>query len=180
MKNELENQGFVHVSNIDVDAGCVWIGDPCYILQDTDSRPSDLGEDWGDISDRFLDRIGYTASMNAYQVYHHRATLAAHGFDPLSENVFNYNHQYLVTIGENGIQGTKVAINNTKVKEYIKENPYVEQHVYHGFAAFRHDGGHEGLGVMTDTNEGDGTYPVYIKYGKNGRPSQVLIDFGDN
>jgi hypothetical protein len=40
------------VGHIGVDAGLCWIGDPCYILQDTsEGRPKSLGKDWSEFCD---------------------------------------------------------------------------------------------------------------------------------
>lgn len=39
--------GWERVGEIGVDAGLCWVGDPCYLLQDTGSgRPKELGKDW--------------------------------------------------------------------------------------------------------------------------------------
>ncbi len=40
----------VLVGKIGVDAGLVWIGDPCYILH-KDKLPKSLGKDWGEFCD---------------------------------------------------------------------------------------------------------------------------------
>lgn len=40
----LTKDKWVRVGTIGVDAGCVWIGDPCYILQG--DRPKAIGKDW--------------------------------------------------------------------------------------------------------------------------------------
>lgn len=176
----LNNEEFKHVGHVSVDAGCVWIGDPCYILKDrNEDRPTDLGKDWSDFSDRFLNRIGYTEENEAFQAYHNRATLISHGFDPEHERVINYNHQWLIKFdGDEAL--SKKEINDDLTDAWIEQNPFISPNTYTGVAVFNHDAGHAGLGICTDTNEGDGSYPVYIKYGKNGRPSKVLIDFGDN
>ncbi len=39
---------------ITVDAGIVWIGDPCYILHNEDGVPKSLGKNW----DEFCDILG--------------------------------------------------------------------------------------------------------------------------
>ncbi len=42
---------------ISVDAGIVWIGDPCYIMHTEDNPPSSIGKDWSE----FCDILGNSA-----------------------------------------------------------------------------------------------------------------------
>jgi len=55
------------IGHIGVDAGVVWIGDPCYILH-TDKLPDTLGKDWDDFCDK-LKNNKYSKSFN-YQMGH--------------------------------------------------------------------------------------------------------------
>lgn len=42
-----EFPGFREVGSVDVDAGLIWVGAPCYVIRDSDeTRPSSLGKDW--------------------------------------------------------------------------------------------------------------------------------------
>jgi len=43
------------VGNFGVDAGLVWIGDPCYILHTEKDLPKSLGKDWSDFCDKLGD-----------------------------------------------------------------------------------------------------------------------------
>ena len=38
------------IGKVGVDSGTIWIGDPCYILQD--ERPKTLGKDWSELVDK--------------------------------------------------------------------------------------------------------------------------------
>ena len=44
-------------------------------------------------------------------------------------------------------------------------------------AQFNYDMGHAGLGVAVQTGYGDGSYPVYVKYGPEGRVAEVRVVF---
>lgn len=47
--------------------------------------------------------------------------------------------------------------------------------------SFNYELGHEGLGILTNTYDEDGTYPVYaLVEEKGGRPVQILIDFSQD
>lgn len=48
---------FTEVGAVDVDAGMIWVGDPCYILDG--ERPAGLGKVWNDFCDLFFKRSGY-------------------------------------------------------------------------------------------------------------------------
>lgn len=49
------------VGTIGVDAGLVWIGDPCYILHKEDNdQPESIGKDWSE----FCDKIGGNESVS--------------------------------------------------------------------------------------------------------------------
>lgn len=48
-----------------------------------------------------------------------------------------------------------------------------------GYTQFNYSAGHPGLGVVVSTGYGDGVYPVYIKYGNDGRVAGVYVDFMD-
>lgn len=49
------------VGVVGVDAGLVWLGDPCYILHT--KKPEAIGKDWGDFA-RSLDRGADAQQMN--------------------------------------------------------------------------------------------------------------------
>lgn len=42
---------------------------------------------------------------------------------------------------------------------------------------FNYSLGHPGLGVVVSTGYGDGTYPVFVKYNKEGRVVEVKVVF---
>ena len=61
MNNKLNNLEARIIGQIGVDAGIVWIGDPCYILH-AEKIPQTLGKNWGE----FCEKLGgeYHKSFN--------------------------------------------------------------------------------------------------------------------
>jgi len=57
----LENLETRVIGYIGVDAGIVWIGDPCYIMH-KDKPYKSIGKDWGDFCDKLGD--SYVKSFN--------------------------------------------------------------------------------------------------------------------
>jgi hypothetical protein len=55
------------IGSVGVDAGLIWIGDPCYILHTDDGLPSTLGENWSEFCDLLVD--DYSKSFN-YELGH--------------------------------------------------------------------------------------------------------------
>ena len=45
------------------------------------------------------------------------------------------------------------------------------------YTQFNYQKGHPGLGVCVHSGDGDGTYPVYAKFRKDGRIKSVTIEF---
>jgi len=86
------------IGSVDVDSGSIFIGDPCYIVQD---------EAWREFSRPYI-----------------------------------------------------AALHKNKV-----------------FVSLEHKVGFEGKGVMACTLYGDGSYPVYAKFNKNGGIESMTIDF---
>lgn len=171
-KTHPEFPGFEYASSVDVDAGLIWVGDPCYVLKDKgEKRPKDLGKDWGDICDRYHTRSGYDAAQEERWDYEHQIKWA----------FMEHAHEsgwYDLTSGKLTLSTEEYV---TKVTEFEKEwranKPFVPTVPHKWFANFEHDGGHGGMGTMISTYYGDGGYPVYIQRGKDGRPRRVLIDF---
>jgi len=59
------------VGVIGVDAGLCWIGDPCYIIRDSDdARPSDIGDTWHGFCERLHDRERGSAAQWNYDAGH--------------------------------------------------------------------------------------------------------------
>lgn len=55
-----EPDGWKLIGKFGVDAGLVWIGDPCYILhKEGDQKPQDIGEDWDDFCKILDDKVYY-------------------------------------------------------------------------------------------------------------------------
>lgn len=171
---------FKHVGSVDVDAGVIWIGDPCYILQDrNENRPKDFGEDWGDIVNTFFERSGYSAQTNeryehdnearnawVFSEEHMKIRTSVHAPDKTEDPEAYENHiDYMV------------KVMSVFMKKWKEENPFVPKTPDTHVAEYKHDGGHTGMGIMMSTNFGDGSYPVYIEYDERGRPSRAMIDF---
>ena len=60
----IERSDWQLVGHFGVDAGIVWIGDPCYILhKGPEKLPETLGKDWGD----FCNKLGDTTTVFGYR-----------------------------------------------------------------------------------------------------------------
>lgn len=161
-------KGYTLAGHVDVDSGSVWVGDPCYIIKDDgESRPKDLGSDWHDVCNTFFDRSGSNAYNDAWR--EHLSKLDRRLFDNQEWQDAMANQK-----ADRNLYDKFLEIEEQK--DPFVPDPKIKDV---GFAEFNHDLGHSGMGIMLNTNYGDGTYPVYVKYGKNGRPSKILIDFGD-
>lgn len=146
------------VGHVDVDAGCIWVGDPCYVLhKEEDQKPKDIGKDWSEFCDLMFDRSGYNKQSNAWSDYDYHMRRAW--------------IERLALVEDDDY--------DSFARQYKKDHPFtppadaVDTHV----SNFAHDGGHGGMGLVIGTAYGDGTYPVYVEYNKEGRPSRVIIDF---
>ena len=58
------------VGNIGVDAGLVWVGDPCYILHREDGLPNTLGNNWGEFCDTLINEPNPLAKSFKYDIGH--------------------------------------------------------------------------------------------------------------
>jgi hypothetical protein len=56
------------VGVVGVDAGLVWLGDPCYILHT--KKPKAIGKDWGDLAKSLDLRLGNDAVQMNYDKGH--------------------------------------------------------------------------------------------------------------
>lgn len=102
----------VHVGDVFVDAGAIWVGDPCYVIS----------------SDADYDKIAWNEFCHLW---------------------FEFG----------------------SVEHRLKNSP--APHVSEPLGG--------GIGLVIDTAWGDGSYPVYVEYNENGRPSKVTIEFeGDD
>ena len=54
MNNKLNQLTPRVIGHISVDAGCVWIGDPCYILH-PDKTPKSIGNSWAEFCNTICD-----------------------------------------------------------------------------------------------------------------------------
>ena len=153
----------VLAGHVDVDSGTIWIGDPCYILRDEDEeRPKDFGKEWYDIVSTFYTRSGYYSSSDEYNEYIHTKSLYVWNKirtipDSLPDDIDTLTKKY-----------------ETEFEELFPFKATVKDKA---FAVFNHSHGNEGMGIMMNTNFGDGSYPVYILYDSSGRPKQAIIDF---
>ena len=68
MNGSLNNHGdWRLVGHFGVDAGLVWIGDPCYILHKTDKeKPKEIGKNWHD----FCNKVNGSATSFNYDMGH--------------------------------------------------------------------------------------------------------------
>jgi hypothetical protein len=150
--NELPIPGlneWVQVGVVGVDAGMVWIGDPCYILalphlnpkEKKDSKfpnmyeprelPESLGESWIEFCDKVHDDgSAYPVGSKEYDAF---------------------------------------------LKKQIKKGEQRGQTA----VQFNYEMGHPGLGVCMGSGYGDGTYPVFVKRNEEGRITETKIVFID-
>lgn len=63
MKNKLDKLTPKVIGYISVDAGVVWIGDPCYILH-TDKAPQSIGKTWFEFCDKICGSDQEVTSFN--------------------------------------------------------------------------------------------------------------------
>lgn len=173
--NEFPN--FVRVSSVDVDSGSIWVGDPCYIIRDKDEeRPKDLGENWHSICDRFSERSGYNERNSELSSWDFKRQMYLFEHSDWKEWRKTKGDGKHHDVNSEAYREKRAVIQKI-YDEFEKKEPFKPTSVDKGFANFTHDGGHGGMGTMISTFYGDGGYPVYIEYGKNGRPRRVLIDF---
>ncbi len=139
---------WVQVGEVGVDAGMVWIGDPCYILslphlnpkekKEKDSfpdmyEPKELPKELGDSWVEFCDKMN--ESGRAYPV------------------------------------GSKEY--DSFLRKQIKKGQQTGQEA----VQFNYDMGHPGLGVCMSSGYGDGSYPVFVKRNLEGRITEAKIVF---
>lgn len=174
----INKEKFKLVGHIDVDAGSIWVGDGCYVLKDkNEPRPKDFGENWHDICERYFTRSDYYASGKEYRDYEHESTDAWYNsteFKDLMEIFKKCSPEEATNFfSSNPYADTMFSF----IEKWKQEHPFTPKKKFTGVASFKHDGGHDGMGLMISTNYGDGTYPVYIEYDEYNRPKKVLIDF---
>lgn len=152
---------------VDVDAGLMMVGDPCYTLPDKEEGQSsardELGPDWGKFCDRLWEE--------------EQEVLDKKGIDTYVEH-FLINDDGSVAIGEDGLP--MLNPDELKQRRAIEE---AKPKVYHPWK------GHKGAAIVTQTGYGDGTYPVEVEYiefdhpkhGKETRVKSVKVVFiGDD
>ncbi|SCW95361.1 DUF4241 domain-containing protein [Ancylobacter rudongensis] len=171
--------GFIEMGHVDVDAGSIWIGDGCYVLKDADEkRPTDLGEDWHGICERFFGRSGYRHQQIEWSRWSGARERDLFDSPEWKAWVEKWGLRHPDTHKSDTIcYAEKHEAMQRHYERYSAEHPFQPTSVDTGFAQFNHDLGHAGMGVMVSTFYGDGTYPVYVEYGEGGRPRRVLIDF---
>jgi hypothetical protein len=173
-----EQAAQTEAGSVDVDSGSIWIGDPCYVMQDDESmRSSDLGESWGELTSIYHDRSGETK----YQLewFH---------WDRARDD-YLFNHpKWLKYLNEykghpdSHKRGTEVntikeAVIQEAYAEYEVSNPFTPITKPAQFACFGHRPGEAGLGIMMNTAYGDGTYPVFVEYNSENKIAQATIVF---
>ncbi len=68
------------LGTVDVDAGLIWIGDPCYILHKSDKEPvPDLGASWSEFCERLHQREKASGVHGVAQWSHRDGDSSANG-----------------------------------------------------------------------------------------------------
>lgn len=163
---------------VDVDSGTIWVGDPCYLLQDAASRKSkDLGESWGELTTIYSDRSG--ESTHQLEWFH---------WDRARDEYLFKHPKWLKYVDEykdhpdchrrgTEVNTIKESVIQEAYEEYEANNPFAPSTQQPRFACFGHRPGETGLGIMMDTAYGDGAYPVFVEYNSEGRIAQATIVF---
>ena len=148
---------------VDVDAGLMMVGDPCYTLPDLDydSARDELGRDWG----KFCDRLWEEEDE----------VLKEKGIDP-HVSLFKKNEDGTVVVDD---IGRPILLSPEEEMEQRKRIEMQKPRVYHPWKK------QPGAAVVTQTGFGDGTYPVIVeyveydhgKYGKEIRVKSVKVEF---
>ena len=155
---------FEEVGTIDVDAGLIMIGDPCYTF---DKKPKSFGDGtWGGFSDETFERSGYYKQQDRWNNW--RCSI---------ENKVRADPSWLDSVLNPSSEVNSGDYFNELLEKYAEEEPFDRSYSLDtGVANFEHDLGHGGAAMTVQTFYGDGSWPVYVEY-KNGRPRRVLIDF---
>lgn len=48
---------WVKIGEVGVDAGLIWIGDPCYILHQPKGKPESIGKNWEEFCNKLTDDV---------------------------------------------------------------------------------------------------------------------------
>lgn len=151
---------WVEVGEVGVDAGMVWMGDPCYILalphcrQPSEEEKKKMIEDgsWDNLKDLYETPKELPKNLGE----------SWHGFCDKMHNeedrpIFGYASPEALKFYRDAI-----------TKGYREGQEAVQ---------FNYDMGHAGLGVCMGSGYGDGSYPVYVKRNKEGRITEAKIVF---
>lgn len=138
-----ESKEWQKVGYADVDAGIMWLGDPCYILPD---KRGDVINKEGMRYTAMLDSM-YDAEEKIY------VEISDEDIKKLAESILSESaegHEAFLARGylEHGIG-----------KEMYKKQLTPRPDAY----VFNHSAENPGRGVLVNSGLGDGTYPVYIK-----------------
>lgn len=160
---------FVKRASVGIDAGLLWIGDPCYVIH-PEAQPKDIGETWADFVTTFEARSGITdKEVEDWRI--EDACSVALIDDPDYQKLHD---DWKNTKSEEAINAI-IAYTKEHKKIWKEKNPNAVKpsHV----AEFCYDMGHFGLGVAMSTYQGDGDASIYVEYGERGTPKRILIDF---
>lgn len=172
----IDTEKLERIGSVDVDSGTIWVGDPCYVIKDkNESRPTDLGKDWYELTRTYFDRSGYTATENEYinwrETHMHQGHLNA-------IDRFKKKHGAGYPESDEELADYKRMVKE-EVNRLFNENPYVGTKKDLNYANFKHDNSCEGLGVMMSTLHGDGSYGVFVERDESsGRIKKVVLDLG--
>jgi hypothetical protein len=147
---------WIEVGQVGVDAGMVWIGDPCYILALPHCRQDNIEEkkkdpSWEHIKDLYENVRKLPATLgDSWHAFCDK--MHSDQDNPIGDRAYK---KYLEKQLEKGIKTGQEAVQ------------------------FNYEAGHPGLGVCVGSGYGDGSYPVYVKRNREGRIMEAKVVFID-
>ena len=161
---------FVKRGTFDMDAGLIWIGDPCYVFDHEQPTPKEVAT-WDDFLKVYHERSGEDAAEEEGWGIDDEGS-----FVMMDEPAYvALNDAWLSNKGDKDAQNAIAAYSRQFCKDWRASHPLKAPASY--VASFNHDLGHSGLGLALSSYRGDGIGVVSVEYGANGKPRRVLIDF---
>lgn len=171
--------------SLDVDAGITYFGDLGAMFGE-DDPPVDICGGWSAFCEKYFDRSGYNKSFGYGSVMSDLFRVELHIESGIEKNIttseeFLKRLKWTIECVKDSHPEVDVdfqyVVNNIndfeKIKEYLK-SIHEKYDTYNGYSMYTYDSG-ENLGCVVDTNFGDGSYPVYVKYNEQGEVTHFMV-----